>query len=150
MRSLETLGLVLVITAACTRAPGGLREKVERGEQKENLNLLAAHCTAWSGATPLTIHALVEVEDFGPATGGKLNVEWAFGDGQTSLEERVRPGVPRAMPGKYRLDFKTQHKYSKAGSYDLAATVKNGSRSATCSTQIILLEPGVVMPHPQG
>lgn len=146
--------LPLLALGACDApSPGpasAWKEELERGDQKENVNLLVAHCVAWSGAGPLAIQAKMQAEDFGPATDTEVEVKWDFGDSQSKREVMPRPGYPRGRPIQYRFDSKVEHVYERPGSYRVVVEVRNGSRSSMCGASVTLLPPGKEMSHPQG
>ncbi len=148
MRKTSRFIPAVLLSIACDTFPTpGLSDRLDR---KENVNVLAAHCAAWSGAKPLEVEVRVEVEDFGPASGETLETDWDFGDGQTEKDVRPRPRVTNGVPTQYRFGVSSTHVYAAPGSHVAVATVKNGSRVASCSISLNLLPPGQVMKHPQG
>jgi len=122
----------------------------DRLDRKENVNVLAAHCAAWSGAQPLEVEVRVEVEDFGPPSGETLETVWDFGDGTTDKDTRPRPRITNGVPTQYRFGVSSAHIYEAPGSYMVIATVKNGTRIASCSMSLTVLAAGQTMKHPQG
>jgi hypothetical protein len=125
-------------------------DKRDLGYDKETVNLLAAHCAAWSGDAPLEVSAEAQVEDFGPSTGDWVRLSLDFGDGYVHREKRPRPLSPGGRPTKYRMGLERTHRYNTAGTYSITATVTNGSRVATCAMAVHVLPDGARMEHPQG
>jgi hypothetical protein len=141
------LSFLTLGTMACDLPTPAVRERLHR---KEDLNVLAPHCSASSTATPLEVEARVDVEDFGPATGNQLETNWDFGDGAVAQENRPRPRITNGAPLQYRFGTSVKHSYAQAGTYIVTATVTNGARVAKCSMSLTLLPRGQTMSHPQG
>ena len=140
--------LIALASLACDTFPTpGMSDRLDR---KENVNVLAAHCAAWSGGQPLEVEVRVEVEDFGPSSGETLETVWDFGDGTIDKDTRPRPRITHGVPTQYRFGVSSAHAYKAAGAYIATATVKNGARTSTCSMSLNVLPPGQTMKHPQG
>ncbi len=146
-QSWQLIPLVLS-SLACDSFP--TQDKIDLLEKKENINVLAAHCSGWSGQQPLEVEVRADVEDFGPSTGPTLETVWDFGDGSTDADTRPRPRITSGMPAKYRFGVSAIHVYKAPGSYVAIATVKNGGRTTTCSMSLKVLPAGQAMKHPQG
>ena len=148
MRNAPPLVALALSCVACDTFPTpGMADRLDR---KENVNVLAAHCAAWSGAQPEEVEVRVEVEDFGPSSGETLETVWDFGDGATDKDIRPRPRITNGVPTQYRFGVSSTHTYKAPGSYVATATVKNGSRVSTCSMSLSVLPSGQTMKHPQG
>lgn len=138
--------LAFASAQACVFPIPGDRDN-QRLDAKESVRLLAPHCTAWSGATALDIEFHIEVEDFGPPDGDSIDISWSLGDGRSGNESRPRPSIVSGRPSKYRIEKAVRHSYAQGGTYSLQGSVKNGSRTATCTASITV---GARMVHPQG
>ena len=126
------------------------KDEIRLNDEKEDVNLLVAHCVVFSGKEPLSIAARMQAEDFGPAADSKVEMRWDFGDGESSSKTIPRPLYPEARPVQYRFCSEVKHVYRSAGPYEVSVAVRNGSRSSTCSASIKLLPPDQKISHPQG